>query len=468
MKTAEAITTSNHLAVPAYLDRQQCQQRQDLRSQLENEITELMGHIHAANYRLLRLVQQFDACEGWGGEGIKSCAHWLNWKCGISLGAAREKVRVAHALVDLPQISASFSAGQLSYSKVRAMTRVATPQNENYLLMIARHGTATHVERHVRNFRLVKRIEAAEREDQRHINRELNMFYDHDGSCVLRGRFTPEQGALLEKVLAQIMEDMATDEQDVPAGTCSPAEADEIHARPEPIACRRADALGRMALCYQASSSKACNSADRFVVHVHTSMNTLRANGTGAESELEDSGVVCAETTRRLACDAGVVQWCETASGQPLSVGRKTRSIPPAIRRALRKRDGGCRFPGCTCSRFVDAHHIHHWADGGETSLNNLVMLCRQHHRLVHEGGFGLCMDAAGDVRFSHPDGHIIATCGESRSRGNVFELLEQHRKAGLEITPETAQSQWLGEEMDYHLAIDVMLQLERKRKRNH
>ena len=114
--------------------------------EIENEITELAAHIHAATFRLLELIREFDEREGWGGPGLMSCAHWLNWKIGLSMGAAREKVRVAHALKDLPKISDSFRQGQISFSKVRAMTRVATPENEEYLMMIARHGTAAHME----------------------------------------------------------------------------------------------------------------------------------------------------------------------------------------------------------------------------------------------------------------------------------------------------------------------------------
>ena len=126
---------------------------------LENQITELSAHIHAGTYRLLVLIHEYDNYDGWEGPGMKSCAHWLNWKCGISLGAAREKVRVAHALAELPLISSAFRLGQISYSKVRAMTRVADADNEDYLLMIARHGTATHMERLVRQFRRVERLE---------------------------------------------------------------------------------------------------------------------------------------------------------------------------------------------------------------------------------------------------------------------------------------------------------------------
>jgi Domain of unknown function (DUF222)/HNH endonuclease len=437
----------------------QVHQRREHIEHLEDQITELAAHIHAATFRLLELVREYDECEGWGGKGLISCAHWLNWKCGIDIGTAREKVRVAHALKDLPQISQEFRHGRVSYSKVRAMTRVATAKNEDYLLMIARHGTAVHVERLVRNFRKVKRIEALDSENTRHAQRELHWYVDDDGYWVLRGRLTAEQGALVQAVMQQVMEEDFREQRDVPAGTSSTEPPDEIHSRPEPIALRRADALVRMAQGY--SSEATSNSADRFMVHVHTDMETLKQDGLGGQAELEDGGNISAETARRVSCDAGLVHWLDKADGEPLSIGRKSRTIPPAIRRALQRRDGGCRFPGCTCSRFVDAHHIQHWADGGETAMENLVLLCRHHHRLVHEGGFGICTSTQGVIEFTNPVGEVIPTGPAGNSRGNVWSLFEQHSTSGIHITPKTAQSLWLGEKMDDDMAIQVMLQLE-------
>jgi hypothetical protein len=375
---------------------------------------------------------------------------------------------VAHALKELPQISQAFRHGQVSYSKVRAMTRVATAKNEEYLLMIARHGTAVHVERLVRNYRKVKRIEALERENTRHAQRELHWYVDDDGYWVIRGRLTSEQGALVQKVLEQAMDEDFREQRGVPAGISaeiSSAEpVDEIHSRPEPIALRRADALVRMAQGY--SGHENASSGDRFTVHVHTDMETLRANGLNGQAELEDGGTISAETARRLSCDAGLVHWLENsvagqAGVEPLSIGRKSRTIPPAIRRALQRRDGGCRFPGCTNTHFVDAHHIQHWADGGETAMENLVLLCRHHHRLVHEGGFGIGKAAHGVIEFSAPAGEVILTGPARNSRGNAWSLFEQHSECGIHITPKTSQSLWLGETMDDDMAIQVMLQLE-------
>jgi hypothetical protein len=152
------------------------------------------------------------------------------------------------------------------------------------------------------------------------------------------------------------------------------------------------------------------------------------------------------------------VHWHEDKQGEPLNIGRKARSIPPAIRRALKRRDRGCRFPGCTCSRFVDAHHIIHWADGGETSMDNLVLLCRTHHRLVHEAGFGVQNVDDQGVVFTMPDGRVIPEVPEKRSRGNVFALMLANQKNGLKITPETAIPRWHGEQIDYETAMEMLL----------
>jgi hypothetical protein len=156
-----------------------------------------------------------------------------------------------------------------------------------------------------------------------------------------------------------------------------------------------------------------------------------------------------------------VVHWQENQKGEPLNIGRKTRIVPPAIRRAVQRRDGGCRFPGCSCSRFVDAHHIIHWADGGETSMENLVLLCRRHHRLVHEEGFGVQTGLFGTINFTLPGGKVIPLCPAPNFRGNVIELKTRNRQLGLNITAKTPVPSWLGERMDYSIAVEGLLRRE-------
>ena len=165
----------------------------------------------SVNHRRLQLIAEFDRRKGRSGGGtVRSCAHWLNWKCGIALVAAREKVRVAKSLQDLPLIDAAFAAGEISYSKVRAMSRAATPKNEEYLLNIARYGTASHLEQVVRKYRKVTRKDdiAAEREQER--DRELVYYQDSDGMWIIHARLPAEDGCLVVKAI----EAVATPEQE--------------------------------------------------------------------------------------------------------------------------------------------------------------------------------------------------------------------------------------------------------------
>ena len=176
--------------------------------ELEAQITELAGHLNAAHYRWLCLIAEFDRREGgWSDGATPSCAHWLNWQCGIDLGAAREKVRVAHALEKLPRIGAAMARGELSYSKVRALTRVASGQTEEYLLNIALHGTAAHVEKLVRQYRRAQEAEELSREARQQATRTVTYFYDEDGSLILKGRLPAEIGALVIKALDAVVND---------------------------------------------------------------------------------------------------------------------------------------------------------------------------------------------------------------------------------------------------------------------
>jgi hypothetical protein len=447
--------------------------RQNRIRQLEDDITTLAAHIDAAMFRWLELLREFDECEGWKGEGIKSLAHWLNWKCGMGLATAREKVRVALALKNLPQTSAAFRAGKLSYSKARAISRVATPDNEDVLLHIAFNGTAFHVEQAVYAWRREKRFEALKQENRRHELRLLHWHTDDEGCLVLKARLSPEQGAQVTCAIEAMMETLFEEHKNVSAETSEFEKANELLAHPHPMASRRADALARIAAEWQANPvADSRSSGDRFVVNLHTDIETLRADGGGAESELDGAENVSAETSRRLACDCSVIHWLDyrgnpVIGAEAVAVSRKTRSVPPALRRALQRRDRGCRFPGCSATRFVDAHHIHHWADGGETHINNLVLLCRHHHRLLHEGGFGLTRLADGGLRFTNPVGKALPQNAEKRFSGNAFALQQENEALGLGINPHTAIPDWHGESMDSSIVVHNLVLRERRQDRS-
>jgi hypothetical protein len=398
--------------------------------------------LNAATYRWLMLIAEFDRRRGWWDGSLHSCAHWLNFKCGLNLGAAREQMRVAHALPTVPKIAAAMARGEISYSKVRALTRVATPATEEALLMIAHHGTAYHVESIVSKFRRAQQAEELSREAVQQAGRAVHYGYDTDGSLVLKARLPALAGALVIKALESAMES--------PKGEAPPREE-----RPS-LVSRRADALAVIAESYL-QSPQALSTADRFQVVVHADAETLRERSAG-RCHVEHGPSVPAESVRRLTCDASVVPVLETEEGEVLDVGRKTRTIPAAIRRALNLRDPGCCFPGCTHRRYLDAHHVKHWIDGGETKLSNLVSLCRTHHRLVHEGGITISVREAGGWRFVRPDGRAFDDLRDSRATHyDGTELHATHAALGLPIDRKTAACRWQGERMDYELGVWVL-----------
>ncbi|MDX1494204.1 MAG: DUF222 domain-containing protein [Longimicrobiales bacterium] len=387
----------------------------DALEDLGDEIATLAAHIHAATHRLLELIAEYDHRRGWEPGGHRSCAHWLSFRTGIDLGAAREKVRTARALVGLPETSAAMARGELSFSKVRALTRVADAENESDLLELARDCTTAQLERVVRAWKRGDRQDEAERERERHERRCLSIFPDDDGMYVIRGRLTPEVGTLLMRAVEAASDVLWREDEQAgahPCGSASTCAHGPEESRRE-ARQRRADAVGLLAERAMSagfgsgSGGEAPVSgtrAERYQVMLHVDSDTLDAEAEPGRSELEDGTRVAAETSRRVACDAGLVRVTHAPDGSLLDVGRRTRTIPPALRRALEVRDRGCRFPGCGL-RFTDAHHVRHWADGGETSLSNCVLLCRFHHRLVHEGGWQVDWWGEGHPVFFDPRG---------------------------------------------------------------
>ncbi|MFQ5661004.1 MAG: DUF222 domain-containing protein [Gammaproteobacteria bacterium] len=500
---------------------------------LRDAITLLSGHINAAEYRFLKLLAALIKRDAWlGDSGFKTPAHWLNYACGIGLGAAREKVRVAKCLHSLPKIDEAFRLGTISYSKVRAMTRCATPENEAHLLMIAQHGTAQHVENLVRKHCRARRLNAPEQDQTQHEARQFTWYTDDDGMLVFQGKLIPEDGAVFLKALEawfdvinrrnkenkektteegdmrqkdvsaetsfsssgtipepsrpEIPENVSAEMCTVPSSGKSPENARNVSAEtsapelPEPTyAQKRADALVLMA--EQALSSlddglKPLSNPEKYQIIVHLEPEQLHRWPEHPEHPPETC--VCsleygnaqfplsAATARRLACDAALVPVLEDGGGDVLNVGRKTRTVPPALRRALKLRDQGCRFPGCTQTRYVDAHHVRHWCDGGETSLDNLITLCRHHHRLLHQSEYEIGKEANGDFVFMKPDGEEM-----SRALPQQFEdgedtratpaIVRQHEALGLAIDSGTAVSLWQGEECDYALAVEALMAVE-------
>jgi hypothetical protein len=417
--------------------------------QLGERIAVLSAQIQAATCQLLVLIREFDEKSGWN-TGFRSCAHWLNWRTGLELGAAREKVRVAKALGDLPILSEAMRCGELSYSKVRALTRVATPDNEEELLGFAKAGTAAHVETLVRAWRRVDRLDELDHENKRHVSRYLQAHTDEDGMVVLRARLDPEVGAAVLKAL-EAAEQVLFDQE---------RETRNERGDGVPASQRRADAIGLMAESALAHDLDKGTRSDRLQVVVHVDEEVLKRPEAPGAAMLEDGTDVSAETSRRLACDAAKVVMQHDSDGNILDVGRRTRTIPTSIRRALTVRDEGCQFPGCGL-KYCEAHHLKHWADGGRTSLDNLVVLCRHHHRAVHEEGFQIRRSPDGELRFLRPQGwEIPYVPPPPLKRDPLEELSARLEEEGISIKPETGLPTWEGGSLDLGWAIEGYRQL--------
>jgi len=360
------------------------------------------------------------------------------------------------------------------------MTRAATPENEDYWLNIARYGTASHVEKLVRQY---TRVERLSRDDQGKVqsdSRAFSWYTNDDGMLVFRGRLAPEDGAVFLKAMDAVMHqlneeafqrkraetesDDNADEIDVSAETPVTEEPEEAVTFPQ----KRADALVRMAehtLATDNAGTVPLAGGDKYQVMVHISA-TSPPHSYNAGAWIEGGPVLSPATVKRLADEASLVTVLEDGDGKVLNVGRKTRTVPPSIRRALTLRDQGCRFPGCCESKYVDAHHIQHWCDGGETSLDNLVLLCRHHHRLVHEAGYGIEKDEAANPVFYTPDGGKMARAvhpqfpevAENVSAETFFGIEHEHEAMGIEIDADTAVTAWQGEVMDYGMAVEALL----------
>ena len=272
---------------------------------------------------------------------------------------------------------------------------------------------------------------------------------------VLRGRLAPEVGALLVQALAAAREAVFQQRRaDVSAET-HPA---DVSAETPTMAQQQADALALLVETALHSGIDPGAPGERYQVVVHVDAPVLADPDAPGQSVLEDGTHVSAETSRRLACDASRVVMRHAADGQVVEVGARTRTIPPAIRRALHHRDRGCRFPGCGLP-FGQEHHIRHWAHGGPTTLSTLSLLCRRHHRAVHEEGYQVDRQPNGELHFRRPDGRLLPEVPPPAATPSdpVQALRARHEAQGLRIHARTASPGWLGERLDVGWAIDVM-----------
>ena len=433
--------------------------------ELESELCSHQSHITVAECKLVLLIAELDRRGTWVNAGVRSCAHWLNWRVGTSLSTAREQVRVGRRLAELPLVREAFSKGEVSYSKVRAITRVANTDLEANFLELAQFATAAQLEQIVRSYRVADPDEGKIALGQR-VERSFSSYVDEDGMLVIRARLSLEDGAV---VLAAIeAANRATRDSNIKTPRVSPKEPlisiphtsdKNVSAEtfsPTTFEMDRADGL--VAACESAlrSQSKSSWSASSPVTNVivHVDQDVLLDPLNEGCSYIEGLGAISAHTAQRLACDSQISKM-EFSSSKTPQPGKTSRNVSKRLRKAILMRDNGCRWPGCTQSKYVDLHHVVFWSKGGPTIPSNLVTLCRTHHRLVHEGGFCLQMPIEGKLIVIDPKGVEIPTyCPLTSPLGP--ELEEAHDNQGLDISDETL---WYGgERFDLGLTIDALL----------
>jgi 5-methylcytosine-specific restriction endonuclease McrA len=422
---------------------------------LEERICELAAHLAAGTCRFLQLVAEFDARHGWACWDLPSCAAWLAWKCQVAPGTAREQVRVARALASLPRITAEFSAGRMSYAKVRALTRVATTVTEADLAEIAGPMTAAQCERFVAAHRKASDTE----ELASWAARRVSVHVGEDGSVTISAKLPAADGAVVLQALRAAAGDCEHPHR--PHGDLAEDATPAPDTRPGEDAgrgaatCRAslADALVAVAGAYLAGKIATAGNPDIYQVIVHVGPEALtgvsaETPGDPARCHIDDGPAISPAAAQALACHATVSWMLHDHDGTLLDVGRRHRRATPALRRAVRERDKGrCQYPGCN-SRRTDIHHIIAWAKGGKTRLRDLILLCEAHHVIVHALSYQIT-PARGGFAFARPDGQPMPN-GPALP-GSDGDLARCH---DADITTDTIIPYGLADKLDLDLAI--------------
>jgi hypothetical protein len=503
----------------------------------EEELATLSSHLDAATYRQLVLIRQLDESGHWVKAGATTCAAWLSWRIGMNENAARERLRIAHALRDLPKVADAMRTGTLSYSKVRAIVRVATPKMEERLLEYARYTTASQLERICRGVRQQQLLDTDEDESLDEAEqlrrafeaRDLHLRARGDGTVQVVVTLMPDEAQrvyiavetmhdamreecpslpptyadafvrLVDVGFEEAAVEVVHDSADLDATNHSAESNSTNHSAESNLDATRHSAESNLDVTNHATNHFAESNLD---AANHSAESNLKATNHSAESNfaanenvaghsaesnpgvrrkkkvsggdtqrvliqlaphllsdglvasLDDGTWIAPETWRRVACDCALDLVRVDEAGKVLDVGRRTRTIPPALTRALDVRDAGrCRFPGCNHRRFLDRHHIEHWSRNGETKLDNLLTLCSAHHRLVHEGGWTVELDED-EARFSRPDGTPLVWPQPLRVEDAVAELEEAHTE--LEIGSTTGLTSWNGKTPEYSTCVEA------------
>jgi hypothetical protein len=432
---------------------------------LAEQIAVLSLRIDVAKHELLTHLREFDAHDGWANSGFLSLAAWLAWRIDISPVAAREHVRVARALGELKHVDAAFAAGKLSYSKVRAITRVATPETEQDFLDVSTNATASQIERLTSAYRRT-RIDPSEPPlNQRRFVRRSETT---NGMIRIEAQLPPEQANVLWEALSAAL-DSGRKEASAESGATTPESAERTESGasagtnhrevdPSRIPEERADALVSVAQAYLEHSPRTLGSGYELVLM--TTKDQLEHGPAGVGGYLRDGTPVPLHIARLLACDCSRVDVEVGESGEILDVGRARRTIPSAIGRALWLRDGGCRAPGCGRRHHLQAHHIEEWADGGKTAASNLILLCPGHHMQVHEGNLSVHLHD-GKIVFENRHGLKLEPVP---SRCDDFDAIERWLHTTEPGFDRAGTPVWDGSQLHLADAVDFLLTAQNNR----
>jgi Domain of unknown function (DUF222) len=480
---------------------------------LESRACELSAHIHAATAELSRLLASFDASGAWYQQGTRSCAHWLSLTAGFNAHTGAELVRVGHALEGLPRLAEAFGQGRLSLDKVRAVTQVATAADEHVWVELALAVTASQLGRICREYRLALEVNHPEAAERRLARRGVWAETTEDGMLRIVALLPPEEGELVLQAIEAARQGRQGGQAAAPAGTAesgqpvdldadqdeqlSPAlddaidgglddelagdeavdlepdldldvDPDAVPEPPEPVPDPAEDphaagrAGGLVAVCQGALTSGAAgergDGATPHQVVVHVDAGLLTGEQADGRCQLEGGMPLALSTVRRLGCDCEVLALTER-DGLPLDVGRRRRTVPRRLRRALEWRDRTCRFPGCLVgSRRSDDHHLLPWYLGGATDLRNLLKLCRFHHARVHDGVFTIVDERGGDLRFETAAGREIGVVNIAVEPGGEWGegVRGRSRREGLAVDAMTSRA-LDGGPLDYEYATSVL-----------
>lgn len=361
---------------------------------LEAEILVLGAQVNAATAALADALARFDAADGWHGAGIRSLAHWCDINLGVHSRAAAQLALVGRRLPELPMLQEAFSTGAVSADKAALVAEVAAPETDDMFTALAKAASAAQLRRICAAYRKVNEDEAPDAHEVRRGRRHVTSHPTDDGLVRIVALLEPDEAALVLGALDARVE--AAWRRDRRSDGDAPA--------PD-LAARRADALVELGSEGLVEGPDPVVRGERVEVHVHVDADVLTGRSESGRCSIEGVGAVSRSCVERLLCDC-TVRFVSTDG--LLDLGRRQRTPNRRQRRALMRRDGGCRFPGCPMRRFVDAHHVVPWDDLGPTNMDNLMLLCRAHHTLFHEGEYRIDRHGNGEFTFRRPDGRVI------------------------------------------------------------